>query len=72
MLRMLDSEDLKTLGHVGYWVGARLDQMFQINVGNGSAWIPDHFAIMIELLNEAVSAGLVEADNWRAITNKAI
>ena len=72
MLRILDSDDAKTVGHLGYWVGVRLHAMFQVNVLAGSAWIPDYFAMMIDLLNEAVVVEVVRADNWRLIPNKEV
>ena len=72
LLRMLDSGDSKTLGHVSYWIGSRLDQMFQVHVGAVSGWIPDHFAVMIDLLNEAVSVGLVDAASWKSLTTRDI
>ena len=72
MLRMLNSEDSKTIGHLVHWVGTRLGVMFEVNLVAGSAWIPDHFAMMIDLLNEVVAVGPIEAENWRSITNKDI
>ena len=72
LLRMLVSEDFKTIGHVRFWMGARLDQMFQLSGGAGAGWFPDHFASMIDLLNEAVSAGIVKEANWKIISNKDI
>ena len=72
LLRMMDSGDAKTIGHLCYWMGARLNPIFLMFDGNGSTWIPDHCAVMIDLLNEAVCAGIIDAVNWKLVSNKAI
>ena len=72
MTRMLGSGDSKTIGHLVHWVGAKLDGMFQAPAAVGNVLIPDHFAMMIDLLNEAVVADVLEVANWRSITNKNI
>ena len=72
MMRMLGSGDSKTIGHLVHWVGAKLDGMFQAPAAVGNVLIPDHFAMMIDLLNEAVVAEVMEVATWRNITNKNI
>ena len=71
-LRMIASEDSKTVGHIDYWIGAEVDQMFLLGLGHGAGWLPDHFAAMSHLVNEGTSSELIGVSNWKLIKNKEI
>ena len=73
LLRMLDSGDRKSIGHVDYWLGEVLGDMV---VGLGSDQyaevLPEYFTQLEELVVNARTADLVSGNGWRTITNKII
>ena len=69
LLRMLWSEDRKSLAHVGYWIG---ELLVGIDAGEHAQDVPVYFGHLVELVVDAKSGGFLRPSNWRTVTSKAI
>ena len=71
LLRLLDSGDRKSLGHVGYWMGEVLgDWVAGLDGGQHAEVVPEYFSLLADLVADAkASEGLVGV-GWRCWTNK--
>ena len=73
LLRLLKSNDKKSIGHVGYWLGELLgDLVMGIDGGVHATEVPAYFDHLGHLLVEAKACDLVTEGNWKTLTNKAI
>ena len=70
-LRLLKSEDPKTMSHVSYWIGDTLGDLVPgIDDGPHAEKIPDYFAHIEFLVMEAKMDNLITDRGWRQLTNK--
>ena len=73
LLRLLRSGDVKSIRHVGYWLGELLgDFVPGLEEGDHADVVPTYFDTLATLMVEARVADLVTTGNWRVITNKYI
>ena len=73
LLRLLDSGDSKSVGHVGYWIGELLgDMVIGLDGGVHADILPEYFSYLANLVVDSKASGLISSSGWRAIRNKMI
>ena len=71
VLRMLKSNDVKSIGYLGYWVGEMLGEFRPgIEEGEHGQEPGDYFDYISDLLVEAQLTDLIDVKNWKSIRNK--
>ena len=73
LLRMLKSEDLKSLGHVCFWIGQVLNDLLP-DLLNGvvAAVVPVFYFHLAELVADALITETITPTAWKSVTNKFI
>ena len=72
-LRLLKSEDSKSVSHVGYWIGELLgDFLPGIELGEHAGENADYFDYLATVVVDARIAEQVTVENWKKVTNKMI
>ena len=73
MLRLLKSDDGKTVGHVWYWIGECItDLLPNIPLGCHARHVPTYFDSLAVLMTDASVNDVVTPGNWRGVTNRAV
>ena len=73
VLRLLKSEDQKSIGHLGYWIGEVLGDLLPgVELGDHALVSVEYYDYLASLVVEAKLADQVTAGNWKTITNKTI
>ena len=71
LLRLLKSNDEKTIGYLSYWVGELLgDFLPGIETGNHCQNPGEYYGGLATLIVEAKMAEQISDNNWRAVRNK--
>ena len=70
---MLKSDDSKTIGNVGYWIGDLLgDLVNDLDQGEKARNVTGYFLHLADIVAEAKLSGLLTSTNWRTLTNRQI
>ena len=73
LLRLLDSGDRKSIGHVQYWLGQVIgDMMVGLGRVQFAEVIPAYFTELEGLVVNVKTTDLVSGNGWRTVTNKII
>ena len=73
LLRLLKSNDNKSICHIGFWIGELLGDIVPgIDGGVHATNVPAYFDFISNLVVEAKSCDLLTGGNWRILTSKAI
>ena len=73
LLRLLKSEDVKSIGHVGFWLGELLGDLLPgIELGDHCITAGEYYNHLASSIAEAKLEDLVDEKNWRIVTNKMI
>ena len=73
LLRMLKSEDYKSIGHVSFWIGRILDDLLpdMLN-GTYAAVVPAFYIHLAEIVADALISETITPLTWKSATNKSI
>ena len=73
LLRLLDSDDCKSINHISFWIGEVLSEFCdKIIDGVHPAVVPAFFENLAELAAQAMISEIFTADTWNKTTNKMI
>ena len=75
LVRLLKSEDPKSINHVTYWIGDCCDDYLPdglLAVARRSNIVPPFFQSLAELLCDARLEDVISLTNWRILTNKMV
>ena len=73
LLRLLKSNDLKSVDHLGYWVGEILaDFLPGLDNGDHSENLGGYYGYLSSLIVDIKLADYVNQGNWKVITNKKL
>ena len=73
VLRVLKSEDQKSIRYLGYWMGELLGDLLPgIELGEHAVDSVVYFDYLATLIVEAKLADQVTVDNWKLVSNKII
>ena len=73
LLRLLKSGDMKTMKHIGYWMGDLLgDLVVGLDGGAHAQVVPEYFATIADVLVEAKASELVSGSNWKTLKCQGI
>ena len=73
LLRLLKSEDSKSVSHVGYWIGELLgDFLPGIELGEHAGVNAVYFDYLATVVVDARIGEQVTVENWKKVTNKSI
>ena len=73
LLRLLKSEDTKSMAHIGYWMGDLLaDFVPGFSGGQHARTTPEYFNYLADLVTEAQISEIITTSNWKEATCKSI
>ena len=73
LLRLLKSEDLKSINHIGYWMGDLLEDFVTgLGWGQHAQTTPEYFNYVAGLLVEAQIGEIITSNNWTTVTCRQI
>ena len=72
-LRLLRSSDLKSIAHIGYWIGESLGDLIDgIDSPPHAPRIPDYFAFIESLVVQGRINDVITRGGWKKVTNKML
>lgn len=73
LLRLLRSEDLRSIGHIGYWMGPILSDFLPgVFSGVHALQVPNFYLQLGELVAEAIISEAIAPPTWMTVTNKGV
>ena len=73
LLKLLKSEDSKSIEHVCFWIGELLEEFLpQFVAGQHARVFPSYFSSLADLFTEARIEDFVSPLNWTTVTNRMI
>ena len=72
-LRLLKSSDLKSIAHVGYWIGESLGDLIDgIDSPPNPPRIPEYFAFIESLVVQGRISDIITPAGWKKVTNRIL
>ena len=73
LLRLLKSEDDRSVGHVVYWTGQILEDLMPgVFVGVYAPVVPNFFLKLAEIVADAMVSETISPFDWKSVTNKSV
>ena len=73
LLRLLKSDHLKTVGHIGYWIGQiLLDLLPGVFSGVHAPQVPNFYHQLADLVAEALVSESISPLTWKRVTNRSV
>ena len=72
-LRLLKSDDKKSIAHLGYWIGELLGDLLPgVELGEHAEESVEYYDFLATLIVDAKLAEKIDVENWKIVTNKII